>query len=173
VRCVLRPEVWVACTHVMHCPLFPYLNDSLRGWRDSYCQTESAWVSCARYQLSARGEPVPLALLPNGHTPIALERSLGKAVAAPVTAASVAVPVWPGSQLPYHLDSPGHSHATDALDRRSGSPEGGSPAASGGGAVAAQGWPLRPSDRDRELQVQSGWWRRRWMRVINWLRGPA
>ena len=69
----------MACTHITHCPLFPLLNDSLRAWRESYCDSERTWQSCARFRLSAAGEPVPMALLPNGRTPLAMERSLARA----------------------------------------------------------------------------------------------
>jgi len=56
----------VACTHTTDCPLFPKLNESLAAWRTHYCDTEREWMSCARYKRSMLGEPVPIALLPNG-----------------------------------------------------------------------------------------------------------
>ena len=56
----------VACSHVTTCPLFPKLNASLAGWRDAYCNTATEYITCARYQMSKGGSPVPLALLPNG-----------------------------------------------------------------------------------------------------------
>lgn len=56
----------MGCTHVAGCPLFPKLNASLRGWRDAYCDSSSAWHDCARYQQSRSGRSVPLTLLPNG-----------------------------------------------------------------------------------------------------------
>ncbi len=56
----------MACTHTADCPLFPKLSASLGAWRTHYCDTEHQWRSCARYERSMRGEPVPLALLPNG-----------------------------------------------------------------------------------------------------------
>jgi hypothetical protein len=48
------------------CPLFPNLKSSLSGWRTHYCDTDDAWLSCARYTRSLAGKPVPVALLPNG-----------------------------------------------------------------------------------------------------------
>jgi len=56
----------MACTHISNCPLFPKLHASLAAWRTHYCDTETEWMSCARYQRSMLGEPVPVALLPNG-----------------------------------------------------------------------------------------------------------
>lgn len=56
----------MACTHTNDCPLFPKLHASLAAWRTHYCDTETEWMSCARYQRSMLGEPVPVALLPNG-----------------------------------------------------------------------------------------------------------
>lgn len=56
----------MACSHRADCPLFPNLNSSLSGWRTHYCDTEDAWLSCARYTRSLAGKPVPVALLPNG-----------------------------------------------------------------------------------------------------------
>lgn len=56
----------MACTHTADCPLFPKLSASLLAWRTHYCDTETQWRTCARYERSLRGEAVPLALLPNG-----------------------------------------------------------------------------------------------------------
>lgn len=56
----------MACTHTADCPLFPKLHASLEAWRQNYCDTETRWTSCARYERALRGEPVPIALLPNG-----------------------------------------------------------------------------------------------------------
>ena len=58
----------MSCTHTNSCPLHPRLNASLAGWKTAYCDTEQAWLDCARYQASLTGQPVPLALLPNGKT---------------------------------------------------------------------------------------------------------
>ena len=65
----------MGCTHVPDCPLFPKLNASLRGWRDAYCDSDSAWRDCARYQQSNSGKAVPLALLPNGRLAQTITRS--------------------------------------------------------------------------------------------------
>ncbi|MEU6161065.1 hypothetical protein [Streptomyces sp. NPDC047130] len=58
----------MACPHAAGCPLFPLLRSSLRGWRDYYCDSGDRWGDCARYQMSLTGEPVPISLLPNGHS---------------------------------------------------------------------------------------------------------
>lgn len=58
----------MSCLHATRCPLFPYLRSSLQGWRDYYCDSEHEWSDCARYRMSLAGEPVPIALLPNGKT---------------------------------------------------------------------------------------------------------
>src|SRR5437588_2492723 len=56
----------VGCTHAQACPLFPLLNESLRGWRDYYCDSDDRWCECARYKLAVTGQLVPISLLPNG-----------------------------------------------------------------------------------------------------------
>lgn len=56
----------MGCTHASSCPLFPRLQQSLVGWKSAYCDTADAWLQCARYQTGLKGQPVPLALLPNG-----------------------------------------------------------------------------------------------------------
>ncbi len=56
----------MSCSHATGCPLFPLLRESLRGWRDYYCDSDDQWLGCARYQMSLTGERVPISLLPNG-----------------------------------------------------------------------------------------------------------
>ena len=56
----------MGCTHADTCPLHPRLNNSLAGWRAHYCDDDVEWKFCARYEMSLTGNPVPLALLPNG-----------------------------------------------------------------------------------------------------------
>lgn len=63
-----RDRTDTGCTHTRDCPLFPFLNASLRSWRDYYCDSRDGWRDCARYKLAARGEPIPISLLPNGKT---------------------------------------------------------------------------------------------------------
>jgi hypothetical protein len=65
----------VGCTHAEACPLFPLLRASLRGWRDSYCDSEYTWHDCARYKLSRTGKLVPISLLPNGRDALHLRRA--------------------------------------------------------------------------------------------------
>src|SRR5664279_720416 len=68
----------MGCTHIDHCPLFPYLNASLAGWRDAYCDSSVGWQDCERFKLSRTGQPVPLALLPNGRLPVAMLPNVGR-----------------------------------------------------------------------------------------------
>jgi len=56
----------VGCLHTSTCPLFPHLNESLAGWRAYYCDDQTNWRECARYQVALTGERVPITLLPNG-----------------------------------------------------------------------------------------------------------
>ncbi|WP_166028045.1 hypothetical protein [Streptomyces chilikensis] len=56
----------MGCSHATGCPLFPLLRESLRGWRDYYCDSNDQWRGCARYKMSLTGERVPISLLPNG-----------------------------------------------------------------------------------------------------------
>lgn len=71
----------MGCTHISHCPLFPYLNASIGTWREAYCDSSLGWKDCARYRLSRAGEPVPLALLPNGRLPVSMIPELSRAEA--------------------------------------------------------------------------------------------
>lgn len=56
----------MACSHTTRCELFAQfaLNPALRIWQQHYCDGE--YTRCARYQMSLKGEAVPLNLLPNG-----------------------------------------------------------------------------------------------------------
>ncbi|MEE4246118.1 MAG: ankyrin repeat domain-containing protein [Kangiellaceae bacterium] len=56
----------MSCSHIQTCELFVQfaLNPALEIWQKHYCH--DANQSCARYQLSKSGKPVPLTLLPNG-----------------------------------------------------------------------------------------------------------
>lgn len=57
----------MGCSHREGCPLFPLLKESLRGWRDYYCDHEDRWADCSRYKLSLAGKLVPITLLPSGY----------------------------------------------------------------------------------------------------------
>jgi hypothetical protein len=54
------------CTHSSSCELYvQFAADPLiKVWKENYC--ESGFENCARYQLSLKGAPVPITLLPNG-----------------------------------------------------------------------------------------------------------
>ena len=56
-----------SCPHSVSCPLYPQftLKSFLSYWRASYCDAD--FSRCARYRLAARGQPVPLNLLPSGN----------------------------------------------------------------------------------------------------------
>jgi len=58
----------MACPHAPTCPLFARFQQSslLEFWQDRYCNVESRWPTCSRFQLSEAGMPVPLTLMPNG-----------------------------------------------------------------------------------------------------------
>jgi hypothetical protein len=62
----------MGCVRVRHCPVFPHLNASLRGWRQAYCDSDVGWRECARYQRFTAGQPVPLGMLPNGKVAAAI-----------------------------------------------------------------------------------------------------
>lgn len=55
------------CPHAVNCPLYPQFTAAslLSYWKACYC--ESTYSRCARYRLSAEGQPVPLNLLPSGN----------------------------------------------------------------------------------------------------------
>ncbi|NIR60426.1 MAG: ankyrin repeat domain-containing protein [Gammaproteobacteria bacterium] len=56
----------MACSHIDGCELFVQfaLHPALEVWKQHYCYGDHA--GCTRFQLSNRGRPVPLTLLPNG-----------------------------------------------------------------------------------------------------------
>ena len=56
----------MACTHTENCELFAQfaLNPALRVWQSHFCQGD--FKRCVRFQMSLRGESVPLNMLPNG-----------------------------------------------------------------------------------------------------------
>lgn len=56
----------MACSHTVRCELFAQfaLNPALGIWQQHYCDGD--YTRCARYQISLKGQTVPLNLLPNG-----------------------------------------------------------------------------------------------------------
>ncbi|HEB59657.1 MAG TPA: ankyrin repeat domain-containing protein [Gammaproteobacteria bacterium] len=58
----------MTCHHASNCPLYVQFaaEPALKAWRQHYC--ENQYTTCARYQMSETGKPVPLTLLPNGQT---------------------------------------------------------------------------------------------------------
>jgi hypothetical protein len=149
----------MGCTHVPDCPLFPKLNASLRGWRDAYCDSDSAWRDCARYRQSNTGRAVPLTLLPNGRLAQTITRSR-VATASPSRFATAPV------QLPAaDPDSPFEREplGPEPVAR----PDGGSPWA-GAGPVAA---PVRRPVV--QAPAPPGPRPGRWARLVAWMRGAV
>ena len=97
----------MACTHAETCPLFPKLRASLGAWRVNYCDTESEWLNCARYQRSLSGKPVPLALLPNGKmvAVIVEEEKRQDSGSTPETVAASSEPESAAAQSGAHIGS--------------------------------------------------------------------
>ncbi|HSN15042.1 MAG TPA: hypothetical protein VLT61_10440 [Anaeromyxobacteraceae bacterium] len=56
------------CSRVETCPLFKQfqMKAALRVWQGYYC--EGDFNRCERWKLVSAGKPVPMNLLPNGHT---------------------------------------------------------------------------------------------------------
>lgn len=56
----------MSCSHTADCPLFAQfaMEPALAAWKKHYCDGE--FSKCARYQLSLKGDTVPITLLPNG-----------------------------------------------------------------------------------------------------------
>ena len=149
----------MGCTHVPDCPLFPKLNASLRGWRDAYCDSDSAWHDCARYKRSQTGGAVPLALLPNGRMAQVLTRARPTAGSppsrfqvAPVQVATGGVPFEREGPEP---DSPPVRRASAVAER--------------GGALVATPVRQSPAGSAPEHDHRPG----RWARLVAWLRGAV
>ncbi|MFN8079157.1 MAG: hypothetical protein U0Q19_06300 [Kineosporiaceae bacterium] len=139
----------MACGHRGNCPIFPLLNASLAGWRDAYCDSDTGWAGCARYRLSAMGEPVPLALLPNGHMPLAMARSVDREQRVEQQRAEQALV---------------HEALADQLNGQM--PQ----SATTVGAHPVDGpWPSYGSPG----RAPGSWWTRLWARVRAWMREPA
>jgi len=54
------------CPHMIGCPMYSLfkLASALAVWKTNYCEAD--FSRCARFTTSARGEAVPINLLPNG-----------------------------------------------------------------------------------------------------------
>ena len=145
----------VGCSHAGGCPLFPLLNASMRGWRDSYCDSEHRWRECARYQAASRGQLVPISLLPNGADVGHIRRAAERAAEAEGTQAP-----------PVHSGSPEAAWFEPAPEpvRR---PEPARPRPN-------PRPPENPSARSAPDQRQGRPVKRRWwQRFAEWMRGPA
>jgi|NGEPerStandDraft_6_1074524.scaffolds.fasta_scaffold18963_5 hypothetical protein len=149
----------MGCTHTDHCPLFPYLNASLAGWRDVYCDSATRWRDCARFKLSRTGEPVPLALLPNGKLPVAMLPNVTRSESIGLR----------GHLGPFTLpNAPTHRAPTPPAPVPASPPQPfwASPQPPPDGVQAMVDSYLAPDWR-RPVRV------RRWIRILRWLRAPA
>lgn len=180
----------MSCSHAAGCPLFPYLRESLQGWRDYYCDSADQWQSCARYRMSLTGERVPISLLPNGAQAHHLESTQAETG---VGTGGAAVPQQPYPQTsqarqtqqtqqtqqaqpdPYGGQSyGGQSYGDQSYRDQSygdqqygGQPYGGrsyEPA-----AVSRDGVPASPPDHRHDARPKRGWW----ARLTAWMGGPA
>jgi len=153
----------VGCTHAQACPLFPLLNESLRGWRDYYCDSDDRWCECARYKLAVTGQLVPISLLPNGKDAQHLRRAADadqSDVAEPRRAAPSRSRFWsPGTTARFEpAPPPTPPPGYEPLPQPARVPQ-----------------PTEtPSDPD-ESAAQRAHGRRRpwWSRLADWMRGPA
>lgn len=134
----------MGCTHIANCPLFPYLNASLAGWRNVYCDSSVGWKDCARFKLSGTGQPVPLALLPNGQLPVSMLPNVGRAQSVELIGRLDPVKTEPTCTAPGPALPP--------------PPPNGLRAPRGGSFTLDWRRPVRA---------------RRWTRIVQWLRAPA
>lgn len=148
----------MGCSHARTCPLFPLLKASLRGWRESYCDSETRWRECTRYQLASRGQLVPISLLPNGadakHIRDAAERSAAAEPTPPMPLISGTpeTAAWfePAPEPARPRGTPPQRHEPDQARRVSPPPE-----------------RSAPSPKPRSAK------RRWWTRLAEWMRGPS
>lgn len=54
------------CPKIESCPMFQLMSyaGTLAAWKIRYC--EGPYQTCARFDLSRKGRPVPINLMPNG-----------------------------------------------------------------------------------------------------------
>lgn len=140
----------VGCSHSERCPLFPLLNASLQGWRDYYCDTGDRWRDCARYKVALRGKPVPITLLPNGHS--AHHLRFGSHPDLPGQGSATTQP------LPAHPRS-GSAETTVVFEPAPSRPSDPSPRPA----------PVTPFPESPPAPLKRRWW----ARIADWMRGPA
>lgn len=145
----------MGCSHAKTCPLFPLLKASLRGWRDSYCDSEQRWRECARYRLASRGQLVPISLLPNGADVGHIRRAAERSAAAEPTPPA---PLISGSQ------------GTVAWFEPAPEPKPARPREPSRPPQVPQQPPASPQQRSTR---PGGSKRRWWTRLAEWMRGPA
>lgn len=143
----------MGCSHATDCPLFPLLRGSLQSWRGYYCDTESTWLECARYEVALTGNPVPISLLPNGKIAPQLDREVERRRqrAAGLQSAPTDPVRMPRSELAARMQE-------DADRLRS----------------AAARRPAQPARRESPASATTGGRKRRWWhRITDWMRDPA
>lgn len=176
----------VSCSHREGCPLFPLLKASLRGWRDHYCDSEDRWHDCARYKLSLTGQLVPITLLPNGHdaqllrpdfdadrSGAAKRKQLSRqAPPARVKSAAPAATVTAGRFEPVPTPAPAELPApAEPLDEPS--PPSSSPQPSGNPPAVPQPQASPPARLTRPPRRTYGAAFHWWIRLLDWMAGPA
>ncbi|MGW0928348.1 hypothetical protein [Streptomyces sp. NPDC002644] len=180
----------MACPHAAGCPLFPLLRSSLRGWRDYYCDSGDRWGDCARYKMSLTGEPVPISLLPNGHSARHLQNPVGADASRmpdpgrthTATAWSQPAPAGPASQPSGYRAAAGEAGAWFAnvppADQAAPYQQPAAPGyahAAPGYAHQAPGYPHQAPDHaarhDRQTppRAKRGWW----ARLVDWMKSPS
>jgi hypothetical protein len=153
----------MSCSHTEECPLFPLLNNSLRSWRNCYCDSEDGWRDCARYKLSLTGRRVPITLLPNGHSAAHLGGGIDVG-----GCGSSAPPEFGG--VPTAVLAPTAPTAALAPARRL---EPAAPVAAPPVAAGPIPLPRAPVEVARPAHRSPGRAHRLWFRLLDWMRSPA
>lgn len=156
----------MGCSHASTCPLFPLLNASLRGWRESYCDSEARWRECTRYKLASRGQLVPISLLPNGADARHIRNVAERSAAAQPTPPAPLISGAPGSEAWFEpTPIPESARPVEAPVQRH------EPSSQ----FQANRVPRTPPAPERKLQSTRprSSKRRWWTRLAEWMRGPS
>jgi len=156
----------MGCSHAKTCPLFPLLNASLRGWRESFCDSEARWRECTRYQLASRGQLVPISLLPNGADARHIRNAAERSAAAEPTPPAPLISGAPGSEAWFEptpipesarpVEAPVQRHEPSSQSR----------------ANRVPNTPPAPERKPQSTRPRSSK-RRWWTRLAEWMRGPS
>lgn len=150
----------VGCTHAEGCPLFPLLRASLQGWRDYYCDSGDRWRSCARYELAAKGQLVPISLLPNGKDAAHLQRANER-----LSRAQTVPRFGPAPSTPFDQGSP--QSGASPRPRPAGAPPMPSP------SQQVPPPPPRPPSPQQHAPERRPSRRSWWARLADWMKGSA